>query len=341
MTSISLNFMPAFYHKHLGLVYGEDYYFDPAYRATVDCAEQRFLYETLGEHGVGSADPQPPTSIFIQAIDVILLTQGATLDCPEDATLQTRGTPWAGLSVAEIERIDAEAAARHPIVDRLLEQYREMVEMYGERADIFGLKGGSMTIHTPYTTAHQLCGEGLFMLMLEDPDGARVVLEKAREVILAIFARLSRELGANPTHLHLGDCSASLLSPSVYHNVVLPINAALAEAFSAVGYHSCGSSSHLLKDFATLPGLGNIQLGPGTDLREAVRLLPQVLLQPLIDPLLLRNGSEAEVAMGIAEVLEATAGARETALCAWSFDRETPIENVAAMYEVTAERNHE
>ena len=334
MTAISLNFMPAFYHKHLGLVYGEPYYFDPAYRATVDCAEQRFLHETLGEHGVGSADPQPPTSIFIQPIDVILLTQGAALDCPEEATLQTRGTPWAGLSVAEIERIDADEAARHPIVDRVLEQYRVMVGMYGERADIFGLKGGSMAIHTPYTTAHQLCGEGLFMLMLEDPDGARVVLEKARAVIFAIFARLSRELGATPTHLHLGDCSASLLSPAVYHGVVLPSNAALAEGFSAVGYHSCGSSSHLLKDFATLPALGNIQLGPGTDLREAVRLMPQVLMQPLIDPLLLRNGSEAEVATGIADVLEATAPARETILCAWSFDRETPIENVATMYEV-------
>lgn len=341
MATISLNFMPAFYHKHLGLVYGEAYYFDASYRATVDCAEQRFLYEALGEHGVGSADPQPPTSIFIQPIDVVLLSQGATLDCPEEATLQTRGTPWAGLSVPEIEAIDAADAARHPIVDRLLEQYRTMVGLYGERADIFGLKSGSMTIHTPYTTAHQLCGEGLFMLMLEDPKGARVVLEKAREVIFAIFARISLELRAQPTHLHLGDCSASLLSPAVYRNVVLPVNAALTEGFSAVGYHSCGSSSHLLRDFATLPALANIQLGPGTDLREAVRLMPQVTMQPLIDPLLMRNGTEADVAESIAEVLEATAPAPQTMLCAWSFDGETPIGNVATMYEVTAERSHE
>jgi hypothetical protein len=341
MTTISLNFMPAFYHKHLGLVYGEDYYFDPLYRATVDCAEQRFMYDAFGEYGVGSANPQPPTSIFIQDIDVMLLAQDATLDCPEDATLQTRGTPWAGLSAGEIERIDAQAAARHPIVDRLLEQYRVMAGLYGERADVFGLKSGAMTIHTPYTTAHQLYGEALFMLMLEDPDGARVVLEKARAIIFAVHDRLSRELGAQPTQLHLGDCSASLLSPAVYRDVVLPTNIALAEGFSTVGYHSCGPSSHLLKDFATLPALGNLQLGPGTDLREAVRLMPQVLMQPLIDPLLVLNGSDGDVAAGIAEVLDATAAAPETMLCAWSFDRETPLENVATMYEVVAEGNHE
>ncbi|MDA1088481.1 MAG: hypothetical protein O2901_15895 [Verrucomicrobia bacterium] len=51
---ISLNFMPAFYRKNAGLRYGEAYLFDPAYRAEVQCAEERFLFESLGRHGVGS-----------------------------------------------------------------------------------------------------------------------------------------------------------------------------------------------------------------------------------------------------------------------------------------------
>ena len=49
---ISLNFMPAFYRRHAGLRYGEAYLFDPAYRAGVQCAEERFLFEALGRHGV-------------------------------------------------------------------------------------------------------------------------------------------------------------------------------------------------------------------------------------------------------------------------------------------------
>lgn len=334
MATISLNFMPAFYCKHLGLTYGEPYYFDPAYRAEVERAEQRFLHLALGEYGVGSEDPQPSPSLFMQPIDVILLSQGALLHCPEDATLETRGAPWAGLSTAEIERVDPREAARHAIVDAVLAQYRVLAEMYGDCADVFGLKAGGMTIHTPYTTAHQLCGEGLFMLMMEDAEGARVVLEKVRAVIEAVFGRLIEELGAHPGHLHLGDCSASLLSPRVYEEIVLPMNRRLAGEYPACGYHSCGPSSHLLKHFATLPGLSNIQLGPGTDLREAVRLMPQARMEPLIDPLLVRNGSPSDVAEGIAEVLEQTADAPATTLCAWSFDRETPIENVAAMYEV-------
>lgn len=338
MAKISLNFMPAFYCKHLGVTYGESYYFDPAYRAEVECAEQRFLYAALGEYGVGSASPQPSPSLFMQPIDVILLSQGAQLHCPDDATLEARGAPWAGMTVSDIDRLDAHEAARHPIVDAVLEQYRVLQSMYGDRADVFGLKSGSVGIHTPYTTAHQLCGEGLFMLMMEDADGARVVLEKVRALIFAVFGRLIEELAARPRHLHLGDCSASLLSPRVYEQIVLPVNQKLAAQYPATGYHSCGASTHLLQSFATLPRLGNIQLGPGTDLREAVRLMPGVRMEPLIDPLLVRNGTVSEVAEGIAEVLEQTAAAPETTLCAWSFDRETPVENVAAMYEIVGER---
>jgi hypothetical protein len=61
--SVSLNFMPAFYTKHLGLAYGEPYYFDPGCRAHVDPAEVPCLCEVLGQCGVGSEAPQPSGTI--------------------------------------------------------------------------------------------------------------------------------------------------------------------------------------------------------------------------------------------------------------------------------------
>ena len=69
--------------------------------------------------------------------------------------------------------------------------------------------------------------------------------------------------------------------------------------------------------------------------------MPTTVMQPLIDPVLMRNAASAEVADEIATILQQTAAAPETVLCAWSFDRETPLANVAAMYEVVAECNHE
>jgi len=224
------------------------------------------------------------------------------------------------------------------VIDRVLEQYRRMERLYGERADVFGVKSGTMNIHTPYTTAHQLCGEGFLILLLEDPAGARLVMDKVWQIYRAIFGRILQATGARVQRIQLGDCAASMLSDTVYRAVVLPMNSRLAAEHGAAGYHSCGPSSHLLEAFARIPCLGNIQLGPGTDLARACELLPAAHLQPLVDPLVLRNGQPPEVEAYVDGLLDATSAARETTLCAWSFDRETPIGNVDSLYNVVEER---
>lgn len=331
---ISLNFMPSFYHKHLGVTYGEDYYFNPGYRARIEKAETRFLYDILGRFGVGSPNPEPSPMLFIQPIDLIKLTQGAQLHCPPDATLEARGHPWEGLTPDQVGRLDAEAAARHPVMEAVLRQYGELRALYGDRADIFGIKAGVMNIHAPYTTAHQLCGESLFTLMLDDPDGARRIFAKIADIYRAIFDHLIRDMGARrPDRIQLGDCSSSLLSADLYSRVVLPANQALAADFRVTGYHSCGASTHLLKAFAHLPRLRSIELGAGTNLAAAVSAMPGVAMFPLVDPVPMRNGTPSQVGQLAAELLRDTAAAPSATLCAWSFDRETPVSNVEALYE--------
>lgn len=331
--TVSLHFMPAFYTRHVGVTYGEAYYFDPMYRAQVEHVEGRLLYEFFGQYGVGSRYPSPNPSLFIQPIDLLLRTQGAEWHYPPDSTVESTGTPWAGLSVVEIDTIDPREGAFHPVIDRMLQQYRQLEKLYGEAADILGTKSGTMMIHAPYTTAHQLYGEELFMLMLEDPAGAQVIFRKVWEIYQAIYARITAATGARITRLYLGDCSASLLSEPTYRECVLPVNTELARQFPSAGYHSCGSSSHLLPAFAGLPHLDAIQLGPGTNLAAAASLFPGITLEPLLDPGIIRDGTPDDVRRYVAQILIDTASAPAVTLCAWSFDVETPMENVAAIYE--------
>ena len=338
--TVSLNFSPSFYHKHLGINYGEEYYFDPRYRAGVECAENRFLYEILGRYGVGDPHPTPSPSLFIQPIDLLKLTQGAQLFCPPDATLESRGHPWAGLTVGQISMIDPQSAANHPFVDSLLVQYRKLQALYGEKADLFGIKTGLMNVHAPFTTAHQLYGEELFLLLVDDPEAARLIFHKIRDVYQAIFSRLARELGVElPRQLQLGDCSASLLSPTLYRETVLPINQAMAAGAEACGYHSCGPSSHLLAEFACLPHVTSIELGAGTDLELAVRCLPHIEMRPLVDPVLMLAAQPDTVRETVTGIISACAPASSTTLCAWSFDGETPFRNVETLYQTVEESN--
>jgi uroporphyrinogen-III decarboxylase len=248
--------------------------------------------------------------------------------------VESCGVPWRGLTPEQVSAIDAQAAAHHPVVDALLAQYRELERIYGEKADILGTKSGAMTIHTPYTTAHQLCGEELFVTMMTDPGGAQRIFAKVWEIYEAVYARITSVTGARLTRIHMGDCAASLLSLRTYREVVLPVNVALASRFESAGYHSCGRSSHLLPAFRVLPKMDLIQLGAGTDLAESARLFPRVHLQPLVDPLLMLAGDPDAVRRSVEGILRETSPAPAVTLCAWSFDRDTPLENVAAMYDI-------
>lgn len=335
--NVSLNFMPAFYHRHLAVTYGETYYFDPVHRAEVEKAEQRFLFEILGRHGVGSPTPTPSPNLFIQPVDLVMRTQGAEWHFPNDGTVESWGTPWAGKTAAEIAGIDPRDAAHHPIVESLIRQYRELTRLYGDQADLFGIKSGLMNIHSPYTTAHQLCGEDLFCTMAAEPDSATAILWKVWDIYRAIFERLQQETKAPVTRIQVGDCSAALISDAMYRDIVLPVNQTIMSAFREAGYHSCGSSTHLLKAFAELPLLRSIELGPGTDLQMGAALLPTITLCPLVDPTIMRSGTQDDVRHLVSGLLNATAAAPAVTLCAWSFDRDTPLDNVSALYK-TVER---
>jgi hypothetical protein len=335
--TVSLNFMPAFYHRHLGLRYGEAYYFDPACRADIERAEGRFLYEAFGGHGVGSPEPEPSPSFFMQPVDLLMHTQGAPWQFPEDATVESLAAPWAGLTSDEVARLDAREAAHHPVMDRILAQFRTLQRLYGDQADILFSRSGSMYTHTPYTSAHQLCGQDLFVDMLLEPEASQRLFAKVWEIYAALYARIAAATGATFTGLLLGDCAAALLSPETYRQVVLPTNRDLASRFARVTYHSCGSSTHLLPHFAEIPHVVQAQLGPGTDLAAAARLLPGLEMAPLVDAVLMRNGNAEAVREAILQILKDTASAPTVTLCAWSFDRDTPLANVHALYGAVAE----
>lgn len=190
-----------------------------------------------------------------------------------------------------------------------------------------------MGIHSPYTTAHQLMGEELFFLMIDDPDGVKQIFTKIFEIYTAVFSRLAGQLKvAYPQRLHIGDCSACMLSDELYKQIVLPMTREIAAGFQSISYHSCGGSTHLLSAFSEIPTLTSIELGPGTDLAQAVKLMPGTAICPLADPMIIRNGQTNEVQSLITTMIRATSEAPAATVCAWSLDRETPVSNLEEMY---------
>jgi hypothetical protein len=325
--------MPAFFHKHLGVNYGEAYYFDLGHKEEVSIAEQKLLYDFFGDFGVSSQKPQPDTNVFIQSVDLIMKTQGAEWRFPDDGTVESWGKPWEHLSPEEIMKIKPEDVAHHPVVDRMIALYEVVKRHHGDAADICFTKSGMMNIHTPYTAAHQLCGEEVFITMMTEPEAAQRIFTKLWDIYQAIYSRFAAVTGVKFNAISLGDCAASMLSPEVYREVVLPVNSMISRQFDTVYYHSCGSSTHLIDEFAKLPGLGHIQLGAGTDLEKVYDTMSGVHIMPLLDNVMMMQAKPDTVKNEIEKLMNTITKFNQHTILAWAFDRETPVENVRALYD--------
>lgn len=130
----------------------------------------------------------------------------------------------------------------------------------------------------PLSTAMSLRGmERLLVDMLDDPAFVHRVMRFVTDARKSWLTERARFLNqpVQPALLFNDEIGAPLLSPRLYREFVLPYEKELAEFQGGVFYwHSCGNSTVLIKDIATLPGLQMFHVGPQTDLKTAINILP-------------------------------------------------------------------
>ena len=66
--------------------------------------------------------------------------------------------------------------------------------------------------------------------------------------------------------------------------------------------------------------------------------MPRVHIAPLVYPVLMREGNPDTVDEDVDRILTDTLASPRVTLCAWSFDRDTPVENVAQIYDTVSRR---
>jgi len=167
----------------------------------------------------------------------------------------------------------------------------------------------------PLSTAMSLRGmERLLLDMLDDPPFVHRLMRFVTDARKSWLAERAHYLNQplKPALLFNDEIGAPLLSPRMYREFVLPYEKELAEFQGGVFYwHSCGNTTALIKDVATLPGLQMFHVGPQTDLKAAIEnLSPQIALDICVQDV--RDVYEADDEMMRAKLREIAnvAGAR-------------------------------
>jgi hypothetical protein len=159
----------------------------------------------------------------------------------------------------------------------------------------------------PFDNLELLCGSGVFLDLLTNPQAVDQAMERLAAAQVAVFNHLDRwttEPARGFCHQHgvmmkgnilLRNDSCIMVSPEMYREQIAPHDERVLRDCGGGGLHACGSADHLVDEFLALEGLQGIDLGQ-PELNDVERLYAKARQQNA--PLLRMTVTPEEVVTG-------------------------------------------
>jgi len=333
---LGVGFYPDWFHKHYGISFGKEYYFDPEVRVTTRMEIEKRLYERFGDVGLGNPDPEPKPLI---TFGMVMLPSifGCEIIYKEDAL------PWAmPLNLAEDEIMNLEAPDifnSYPMTEMI----RQIEYLKGK----YGRVVGDINTTGVQNLALKIRGDQLYFDFYENPRLCRHLLQICTDCIIALFKFNHETTGTaamdvtpmcDPKLYIFPNCTAEQISLETYKSQILEYDNQVADACHPIGIHHCGSVDEVLDGYAKVHHLEFIEIGFGSDVKRTREVFgPHVAVNARISPVLMKNGRSEEVASEVRRLIDNGAPLENFSIDTVGLTHGTPDENVKTALKTAAE----
>ena len=344
MLPVDIVLAPAWWHRHEGLTFDEDFFYHPAKRVEAERRMEQALYERWGAFGLGSdRDKDLPQIGAVHLAAGFLLSEmmGCEVQYNEDTPPQVHPANMDELCV------DLDAAFHSPAYLR----FQQLVDALKSQ---YGYLVGDVNWSGVLNLALDLRGERFFMDLYDQPDQARTFLETIAQFISRFIGVIERETGTTsisvnrtvrhfqkPICLH-STCSHTMISEPDYENFLMPIDRDWCQRYAAYGIHYCGHDPHRhAKAFARLPRLDFLDVGWGGDVKQLRKCLPNTFLNIRLSPVELITQSRAQIREVITRLVQDSGDPSLTGVCCVNMDDKVADDKITAIFETVQElREH-
>jgi hypothetical protein len=345
---VDVVFHPNWWHKHYGLAFDRDFFYDPERRVWQEQRMRQLLYERFGDLGLGQRDaPRRPI------VGPILMGSGyivqEILGC--QVKYQEDGNPWVlprRLSEAEAWRLRApEDVEETPPMRALLDL---MASLEAE----FGYLQGDVPLHSVLNVAIDLRGQDYFIDLIENRPLATHLHNVIAQTIYAVGRRVKPRTGSvalsinrviagfNPAIFIIPNCSLQMISPDMYETLLLEHDAWLGRQLPPLGFHHCGDNAHRFASLYARAGAVYLDVGWGSDVAACRAALPGAWLSLRLNPVRLRTATPGKAAADAEALLHAHGPPWDrVAVCCINMDYGTSDEAVRAVFRAVARHRGE
>ncbi len=341
MISIAGTLSKAWMHQVLGVVFDRDYYFDPIWRHAIDCRCNEYAAEEFpgmglfySESNLGRIQYWDKEQVQIGGIQpnmILGMLLGADFLPADDRDADITPGCLAGVDPGELP--SPETLLRHDLV-RLFDGQIARIQSEGQLCPIppfFWDTSGRATIHGVLTTAQKFYGETIFLDLMNDPRKCLRILDWIADAYIVLCRHFAQKAHLPITDVHVGECSACMISPALTKEFVVPVTSRIARALGPLRLHSCGSSTHLLEAISEIDRLQSVDLGGETSIRKAREIFgPEMLISIAALPRDMSAESSEPLLNWAGRILEENAGGN--LVCVYHLE---PAYNLEAIRSLT------
>jgi len=277
---------------------------DPVKRTETMRECTRVMFERFGDVGIGSSDPQPAPMAASSYGDRFM---SALFGCqiryfkdqpPAALAKQVDPEEMLSLEIPDLENNEA--------VNKMLSDARRLRSVYG-------FAYGYINTGSPLNVAVSLYGEDFLIACADAPEAARHVLRVIGETIF----RLDKEICAvvepgafprTPRVSEYGNCPAIMFSPSMYREVILPVDKWYRSQVREFHLHHCGVFDGFTDIYRELSPT-TIDIGGGSDYRLLREAFPDTPCSLLINTGDVEPLSPEEIDLFVGNMVEGAAPA--------------------------------
>ena len=266
-----IGFTPKWFHKALGIDFGERYHTDPSYRKQSIIAMRKEVDFRFPGNSIGKMEPEG------EAMDLLTGLFGAcTCASMFGVPIRYDAEQWPvsehfNLSDEEMGRLTPVVPEENPFFQSLMDQVEWIASSEGEVKGFINWQG-------VLNNAQRIRGQQIFLDMLMDPELALHLLDCITTTMIGAAKLLherQQKSGVEYSFFTVSNCLVNMLSGELYQEFVLPFDKRIAREFGSIGIHNCAwNATPYLDDYAGIPGVGYIDMGIESDLDRARSLFP-------------------------------------------------------------------
>ena len=283
-----IGFVPRWFHRRLGIDFGESWHTNPEYRRQTIMAmatETKRLFGGRCDIGILQS-PEDPADILTGTFGALLVAgiYGIPIRYGSDEW------PWAEPGH---ELTDQEADNLEPPDLDDNEFWLRFMSQLDWIADNVGPIEGFMNWQGVLNNAFRLRGQRIFIDMVRAPDRVFHIFECVTTTMIEGVRELyrrQRQTGVRLVHYTISNCLVNMLSPQQYETFQLPFDMEIAKSFEMIGVHNCAWTADPYLDlYAKLPNVAYIDMGKESDLPRARRLFPEARRAIMYSPEEIKN----------------------------------------------------